>query len=69
MFFYKIDSNIKLIISKVTDKNGFIHLENLSIDEYNELKSLESARRNLSNTVNYDGTPKTGEELKIAKEL
>ena len=65
----KIDSNIKLIISKVTDKNGFIHLENLSIDEYNELKSLESARRNLSNTVNYDGTPKTGEELKIAKEF
>ena len=65
----QIDSDIRSILASTLDDEGNSHRENLSDEDYIKLVSLESAKRNLSNKFNLDGTIKTGRDLEIAKEF
>ena len=65
----QIDSDIRSILASTLDDEGNSHRENLSDEDYAKLVSLESAKRNLSNKFNLDGTIKTGKDLEIANEF
>lgn len=65
----QIDSDIRSILASTIDDEGNSHRENLSDEDYIKLVSLESAKRNLSNKFNLDGTIKTGKDLEIANEF
>ena len=65
----QIDSDIRSILASTIDDEGNSHRENLSDEDYAKLVSLESAKRNLSNKFNLDGTIKTGKDLEIANEF
>lgn len=65
----QIDHDIKMILNPTIDANGQSHREELSQEDYDRLISLETAKRNLSNPYNADGSPKVGEEKRIAEEF
>lgn len=64
-----INMEINLLLNSTRDKNGDIHRELLSDEDYGKLQELENSRRNLANPFYADGTTKAGLDLEIAREM
>lgn len=64
-----INMEINLLLNSTRDKNGDIHRELLSNEDYGKLQELENSRRNLANPFYADGTTKAGLDLEIAREM
>lgn len=64
-----INMEINLLLNSTGDKNGDIHRELLSNEDYGKLQELENSRRNLANPFYADGTTKAGLDLEIAREM
>lgn len=64
-----INMKINLLLNSTRDKNGDIHRELLSDEDYGKLQELENSRRNLANPFYADGTTKAGLDLEIAREM
>lgn len=64
-----INMEINLLLNNTRDKNGDIHRELLSDEDYGKLQELENSRRNLANPFYADGTTKAGLDLEIAREM
>lgn len=64
-----INMEINLLLNSTGDKNGDIHRELLSDEDYGKLQELENSRRNLANPFYADGTTKAGLDLEIAREM
>lgn len=64
-----INMEINLLLNSTRDKNGDIHRELLSDEDYGKLQELENSRRNLANPFYADGTTKASLDLEIAREM
>lgn len=64
-----INMEINLLLNSTRDKNGDVHRELLSDEDYGKLQELENSRRNLANPFYADGTTKAGLDLEIAREM
>jgi hypothetical protein len=64
-----INMKINLLLNSTRDKNGDVHRELLSDEDYGKLQELENSRRNLANPFYADGTTKAGLDLEIAREM
>lgn len=64
-----INIQIEDLLSKVRDKDGRDHREELTDEEYTRLIALENQRNNLSSPLYMDGTVKTGKDKEIADEI
>lgn len=64
-----INIQIEDLLSKVRDKDGRDHREELTEEEYARLIALENQRNNLSSPFYMDGTVKTGKDKEIADEI
>lgn len=64
-----INMEINLLLNNTRDKNGDVHRELLSDEDYGKLQELENSRRNLANPFYADGTTKAGLDLEIAREM
>lgn len=64
-----INIQIEDLLSKVRDKDGRDHKEELTDEEYTRLVALENQRNNLSSPFYMDGTVKTGKDKEIADEI
>lgn len=60
---------LRMIYHDVTDKEGNVHLEDLSEEQWLHVLLLNKQKRDLSNPFNLDGSPKIGTEKDVAEEL
>lgn len=65
----KYQEEINYLLSKVRDKEGNYHKEEMTDEDYERYERAVKAKQNLSNLYNEDGTLKEGIEKQIALEL
>lgn len=65
----EIQGQIRVLVQQCKGSDGYYHYEKLSDKDFRRLQDLYIQKRILKDTLDINGDPKVGEELKVALEL